>query len=79
MNRDEIRTTLQQLFREVFDDESIQLTDGLGREGFKSWDSLGHIRLVAAAEEAFNVSFTIEEIEGFTSADKIIDCVAAKR
>ena len=78
MNRDEFRAKLQQVFREVFEDEEFEFSDELDRESLKVWDSLGHIRLVAALEETFGVSFTIEEIETFTSVGKIAECAAAK-
>jgi acyl carrier protein len=66
------------VFREVFEDEEFEFSDALGRENLKVWDSLGHIRLVAALEETFAVAFTIEEIETFTSVGKIAECVSAK-
>jgi acyl carrier protein len=78
MNRDDFRARLQQVFREVFEDEEFEFSDALSRENLKVWDSLGHIRLVAALEETFGVAFTIEEIETFTSAGKIAECVSAK-
>ncbi len=78
MDQNDVRTTLQRVFLEVFEDEQFEFSDGLGRESLKAWDSLGHIRLVAAVEEAFDVSFTIEEIENFTTAGRIIECVSTR-
>jgi acyl carrier protein len=74
----DIRTKLQNIFREVFDDEQLQLTDATSRETLESWDSLGHIRLVSAMEEELGVSFTIEEIEHMTSVPQIMAALAAK-
>jgi acyl carrier protein len=73
MNENDVRATLHRVFQEVFEDEPFEFADTLGRETLKTWDSLGHIRLVAAVEEAFNTTFTIEEIESFTTAGKIIE------
>ena len=78
MTENDVRATLQKVFQEVFEDEQFEFSDGLGRETLKTWDSLGHIRLVAAVEEAFGTSFSIEEIEGFTTAGKIVETVTKK-
>ena len=77
-NRDEARAILQRVFLEVFDDDTLLISDALAREDLDAWDSLGHIRLVCAAEEAFGVSFTIEEIETMTSVDRILDRIAER-
>ena len=78
MNSDEIRTSVEQIAREVFDDETIVVTDSLGKDDLKSWDSLGHIRLITATEEAFGISFTIEEIEGVSSMGQLLRNIAEK-
>lgn len=74
----DIRTRLESVFREVFDDENLQLADTLDRESFEAWDSLGHIRLVSGIEESFGVTLTIDEIEGLTSVPQILALLAAK-
>jgi acyl carrier protein len=79
MNQNDVRSTLKKVFEEVFEDEQFEFSDSLGRETLKAWDSLGHIRLVAAVEEAFGATFSIEEIEGFTSAGKIAETVMKKQ
>jgi acyl carrier protein len=78
ISKDEARAQLERVFQEVFDDDSLRISDDLTRESFPTWDSLGHIRLVAAAEEAFGISFSIEEIEGMTSVGRILERIVAK-
>ena len=72
MNADKVRGTLQRVFREVFDGEEFEFSDALGRDTLPAWDSLGHIRLIAATEEAFDVRFTIEEIESLTNVGRMV-------
>ena len=67
-----IRQSLEDVFREVFEDEPFEFTESLGREHLKAWDSLGHIRLIAAIEEKFDVHLTMEEIERFSSVKDIL-------
>jgi len=78
MNSDEIRTSVEQIAREVFDDETIVVTDSLGKDDLKSWDRLGHMRWITATEEAFGISFTIEEIEAVSSMGQLLRNIAEK-
>jgi len=78
MDKDEIRRTLQSVFQDVFDSESFVFADELSREDLKSWDSLGHIRLISTAEEAFSVQFTLDEIADLTTAGSFVECLARK-
>ena len=75
----DIHQTLGQVFREVFDDGGLpnDITT-LDRDAMESWDSLGHIRLITALEEAFSVTFTLEEIESMTSVPAIAGILSAK-
>ena len=78
MNEPEIRVALATVFSDVFDGEPFDFSDDLSSEGMESWDSLGHIRLIMATEEAFGVSFTIDEIEELTTVRHFIDRISAK-
>ena len=72
------RDSLQNIFRDVFDDEQLQLRDELSPETLAAWDSLGHIRLISALEDELQLSFTLDEIEAMTSVAKILAVLADK-
>lgn len=78
MTTDEIRSTLRSVFTEVFENDRFEFSDALARDHVEGWDSLGHIRLIAATEDAFDVRFTIEEIESFTSVGRMVERIAAQ-
>jgi acyl carrier protein len=48
------------------------------REDIPEWDSLGHLNLMLALEEAFDVSFSVEEMPELVSVDAIVQKVQAK-
>ena len=58
----EIRASFQEVFRVVFDDETIELRDEMGAQDFEDWDSLQHINLIIATEKKLNIRFTTAEI-----------------
>jgi acyl carrier protein len=62
MDDAQIYSRLVEIFADVFDDPSIQLTPGLSAKDVDGWDSLTHIRLILTIERAFKVKFTTSEI-----------------
>ncbi len=77
MTRDEIRTRLEAVFADVFDDSEVAFDEALVREAMPTWDSLGHIRLMSAVEEAFGVHLSIDDMERMVSVRAIVDRIAA--
>ena len=73
-----IEQRLQQIFREAFENDKLNLTDSLSPETLPQWDSLGHVKLIMGCEEEFGVKFTIEETVETTSAGKFKAVLALK-
>ena len=44
--------------------------DGLTFQAVPEWDSVGHMGLIAALEEAFDIIFDTDDIVDFSSFDK---------
>ena len=59
MTREELYEDLNEVFRDVFDDESICVDDHTTADDIEDWDSLEHINLIAAVEKEFNMRFTM--------------------
>lgn len=58
----DIRHTLQDTFRTVFDDDDLSITDATSAADIDGWDSMAHINLIIAIEKRFEVNFTMSEI-----------------
>jgi len=54
MTRESVYERLNNVFRDVFDDESIELNDETTADDIEDWDSFEHINLVVAVEEEFS-------------------------
>jgi acyl carrier protein len=59
---DELRDELQDVFRAVFDDDEIVLTEETTADDIAGWDSMQHINLIIAIEKRFGVKFAAAEI-----------------
>lgn len=53
---------LQEIFRDVFEDESIVLTEETTAADIEDWDSLMQITLTMEVEQAFDIKFTTDDI-----------------
>ena len=58
---------LQDVFRDVFDDDSLALSESVTADGIEGWDSLMHINLIIAVEKKFGVRFATAEISGLSA------------
>jgi acyl carrier protein len=67
---------LRQCFREAFTLPADADTDDMTYQNDKAWDSLGHMRLVAGIETAFNIMFTTEQILDMSSFAKACEIVS---
>lgn len=52
---------IQDLMREIFDDERLEISETTSPEDVAEWDSFANIQLLAALEDKFNVHFTTDE------------------
>ncbi len=47
--------------------------EGLEYQGVPSWDSVGHMELIASIEDAFDIQFETDDIVEFNSFEKGIE------
>ncbi len=73
MNREQVFAKLTEVFRDVFDDEDIVLSDRTSANDIEDWDSLEHINLIAAVEKAFRMRFTMREVSGMKNVGEMVD------
>ena len=63
---------LQKIFREIFDDSGLQLTDDLSMKNFPAWDSVATVQIVLATEAEFGVRFTTDEVAKVRSVAELL-------
>lgn len=78
MSRNEVTDKLQEIFRDVFDDETIVLFDDMTSDDVEEWDSLSHINLISDIEAQFGIKFTTEEIIGMKNVGEFISIIEGK-
>lgn len=78
MERTEIFDRLNEVFRDVFDDPGITVTDATTAADIDGWDSLMHITLISAVEDEFDVSFPMKDVLAMKNVGDMVDAIAAR-
>jgi acyl carrier protein len=58
----QFRSELQDVFRTVFDDDQLVITDSMSAVDIDGWDSMAHINLIIALEKRFGIKFAAADI-----------------
>ncbi|MCR5627419.1 MAG: acyl carrier protein [Lachnospiraceae bacterium] len=78
MDRSEIMERITEIFRDVFDDDSLIIKDETNSEDIEDWDSLEHINLVLAMEKDFGLKFNLKEVGELANVGEMADLIARK-
>jgi acyl carrier protein len=78
MNQNEILEKVQEIFRDVFDNETIKVTSDTKAEDIEEWDSLSHIQLIVEIEKVFSLKLTSKEILSWDNVGEMIYAIESK-
>ena len=74
----DILQKLEVIFRDVFDDEDIVLTNETTANDIEEWDSLAQINLLIAIKKEFKINFDLEEVSKYKNVGDIINAIKEK-
>jgi acyl carrier protein len=78
MDEPQIYARLTEIFHDVFDEDSIELTPELSAKDVDGWDSLAHIRLILTVEKAFKIKFSTSEIGKLENVGDLVKLIEAR-
>ncbi len=78
MTYEAIMKDVQDIFREIMENDSIVLTGESNSDQIEEWDSLTHIQLVVEIEKHFKINFTSEEIGSFENVGEMCKGIEKK-
>lgn len=73
MTREEVYERLNNVFRDVFDDENITVNDNTVASDVDGWDSLMHITLIDSVEDEFDIKFDMKDIVSLKNVGQLVD------
>lgn len=69
---------LETIFKDVFDDEDLQINKSTSAIDIDEWDSLAHIRLILQIEKSFSLHFEASEIEKVENVGQMAEFISRK-
>lgn len=69
---------VRRIFRDVFDDDDLEVNDSTNSSDIEDWDSLEHITLVVSMEKEFNLKFDLKEVNKLANVGEMVDLIASK-
>jgi acyl carrier protein len=78
MDEPQIYARLSEVFQDVFDDDSIEVTPSLAAKDVDGWDSITHIRLMLTVEKAFKVKFSTSEVGKLANVGDLVALIKTR-
>lgn len=78
MTKAEIHENVQEIFRDVFDEEDLAITDDTSAEDIEDWDSLAQVRLTVAIEKKFGIKFNFGELTALHNVGEMLELIEGK-
>ena len=78
MDNADIVTRLTPIFRDVFNDNTLVVTDKLNAADVATWDSLSNINMIIGVEKAFGVKFSIKDVRNLKNVGELLELIKRK-
>ena len=78
MSEQEIYDRLNEVFRDVFDDDEITVNEDTTADDIEDWDSLEHINLISAVEDEFGIRFKMGEVSSMKNVGEMLEIIKAR-
>ena len=75
----EVLSRLQNIFRDIFDDEELSINENTVQDDIEDWDSIAQLNLVIAIEKEFNTKFKVDEIANIKSVKDMLKKINEKK
>ena len=73
-----IISEIEEIFRDILDEESLTLTPETTANDVDGWDSLTHIQLIVAIEKKYKIKFSSKEILSWKNVGELINSLQTK-
>jgi len=74
----DILSKMQDIIRDIFDDESIVLTTDTTAADIEDWDSVTNMIIIEEVEKTFSIRFTTSELMSIKNIGEYVDCITKK-
>jgi acyl carrier protein len=66
---------VQDVFRQVFDDDTLTIAADTSRGDVADWDSVAHVKIILSLEEEFAVRFSEDEVSSIQTVGDLLTAI----
>lgn len=78
MERKILEDKLTGIFKKIFNNEGLTVTDDLTANDVANWDSLSHMILISEIEKSFGITFKLKELNKMKNVGNMMDIILSK-
>lgn len=78
MEQRDILAQLQDIFRDVFDNDGIVISNDTVAEDIEEWDSLAHVQLTKEIENKFMIKISSKELLSWDNVGEMVESIYTK-
>ena len=78
MSIEEVIEKIKPIFKDIFDDESLNINENSNSDNVDGWDSLNHILLVVEIEKKLKIKFSSGEISSYKNVGEMCEAISKK-
>lgn len=75
MNRQGILEKINEILRDIFEDDTLVITEETTAKDVEGWDSLRHITIIENVEDEFDMRFTMMQVNGMKNVGEMLDII----
>lgn len=76
MERDEILDKVGEICMDVLEVEGLNITEFISAADVEGWDSLANIGIMSEIETAFNIEFSLDDMQNAKSIGQLVNIVS---
>lgn len=74
----DIQNEVQDIFRDIFDDDELVINRDTTANDIEDWDSLAQMNLIVAIEKHFKIHFKVNEIAELHNVGEMLDIITVR-
>lgn len=78
MEKAEILSKLTAIFRKIFSNDSLILSNELTANDVENWDSLTHMLLITEIENSFSIKFKLKDLNKMKNVGNLIEIIETR-
>lgn len=76
MDKEEIFNQLNEIFCDVLDLDSIELSEETTSDDIEEWDSLAHVQIIVAIQKKFGIKVNAQEILNWRNVGEMVNSIS---